>query len=107
MSWMDFLRMMADKYSLSAEQTEVFLSRFNEDNQNKPEKEIRDDFKKSLGIDLDVERYRKRMRNIYAKFAKNKQNPTGCLELNDKGPHKCKKLLDWLQKQYGKPELLE
>ncbi len=107
MSWMDFLRTMADKYSLSAEQTEVFLSRFSEENQNRSEKEIREDFKKFLGIDIDVEPYRKRMRRIYAKFAKNKQNPTGCFELNNDRPHKFYKLLDWLQKQYGEAEELE
>lgn len=105
MAWMDFLRTMADKYSLSAAQTQLFLARFDEDNQHKPEKEIQEDFEESLGIEM--ESYKKRMGRIYAKFKKNKQNPEGCPDLNYNGPNKFYKLLDWLQKQYGEPEELE
>lgn len=107
MPWIDFLRRMADKYSLSVEQTKIFLLRFNEDNKDKAEKEIKENFEKYLGIDLEPESYRKRMRGIYAKFRKNKQNLEGCADLNYNGPHKFHKLLGWLQEQYGEPEFDE
>ncbi|MDY6802321.1 MAG: AAA-like domain-containing protein [Cyanobacteriota bacterium] len=107
MSWMNFLRKMADKYELSPPQTQIFLPRFNEDNQNRSEKEIKEDLKKYLKIEIDVESYKKRMGSIYAKFTKNRQNPEGCPDLNYNGPHKFYKLLYWLEKKYGKPEQIK
>lgn len=107
MSWMNFLRTMADKYSLSVEQTEVFLSRFNEDNQHRSEKEIKEYLHKYLEIPIEPDSYTKRMRHVYAKFTKNRQNPEGCPYINYRGPHKFYKLLDWLENKYGKPEQIE
>ena len=101
---MNFLRMMADRYGLSPDQTEVFVARFNEDNRERSEAAIKENLKKFLRIDIEVEPYRKRMRNVYAKFAWGKQNPEGCLELNNLRSHKFDKLLEWLLGKYGKPE---
>lgn len=100
MTWDDFLRRMADDYSLSPEQTDVFVSRYSEANKNKPENEIEGNIKQHLGIDIDFDAYKKRRTRIYNKFTQNKQNPYGCSEINYKGPHKGEKLLKWLESKY-------
>lgn len=101
MTWDNFLRRMADDYSLSPEQTQVFVARFSEENKNKSENEIEEDLTQYLRIiNLDCHAYRKRRGGIYDKFTQNKQNPHGCREINHKGPHKAKKLLAWLESKY-------
>lgn len=100
MTWNDFLRRMADDYSLSPEQTDVFVARFSEVKKNKPENEIEENIEQHLGIAIDVDAYKKRRTGIYDKFTQSKQNPYGCTDINYKGPHKGKKLLNWLENKY-------
>ncbi|MEM9540410.1 MAG: AAA-like domain-containing protein [Cyanobacteria bacterium P01_E01_bin.42] len=60
------------------------------------------DLTKYLGIEIDVEAYRKRMKGVYDKFARSRQTPDGCEAIANKGPHKQRKLLAWLQEKYDK-----
>lgn len=99
MSWISFLRKMADDFDLSPEQTEVFLIRFDEENKQKAEKDIEKLFLENL--DLDKPAYEKRRKGIYGKFTWGKQKPKGCRELINAGPHKAAKLRAWLEIKYA------
>ena len=105
MSWINFLRVMADDFDLSPEQTEVFLIRFDEENKQKAEKEIEKLFLENL--DLDKPAYEKRRTGIYGKFTWGKQKPKGCRELINAGSHKAAKLRAWLESKYHEQPVIE
>ena len=100
MSWSNFLREMADRYGLSPEQTDVFLPRFGEKNRGQTESQITEGLPETLGVLIDPEAYKKRMKGVYDKFTRSRQNPEGCPDIDYKGPHKFKKLLAWLEDKY-------
>ena len=104
MSWINFLREMADDFDLSPEQTEVFLIRFDEKNKQKAEKEIEKLFE-NRGLDKPA--YVKRRKGIYGKFTWGKQKPKGCRELINAGPHKAEKLREWLESKYHEQPVIE
>ncbi|MEG4346645.1 ATP-binding protein [Microcoleus sp. A003_D6] len=105
MSWINFLRVMADDFDLSPEQTEVFLIRFDEENKQKAEKEMEKLFLENQGLDKPA--YEKRRKGIYGKFTWGKQKPNGSRELINAGPHKAKKLRKWLESKYDEQQVIQ
>lgn len=105
MSWINFLREMADDFDLSPEQTQVFIIRFDEKNKQKAEKEMEKLFLENLGLDKPA--YVKRRQGIYGKFTWGKQKPKGCRELINAGSHKAEKLRKWLESKYNEQQVIE
>ncbi|MEB3232024.1 MAG: NACHT domain-containing protein, partial [Leptolyngbyaceae bacterium] len=83
---------------MSTGQTGVFLIRFNEENKGRRDSDVKKLVEAQLS--LDAEAYKKRKTEIYAKFEWGKQNPDGCQTLENAGPQKHKRLLEWLEDKY-------
>ncbi|WP_445249103.1 AAA family ATPase [Microcoleus sp. OTE_8_concoct_300] len=105
MSWINFLREMADDFDLSPEQTQVFIIRFDDKNKQKAEKEMEKLFLENLGLDKPA--YVKRRQGVYGKFTWGKQKPKGCRELINAGSHKAEKLRKWLESKYNEQQVIE
>lgn len=107
MSWNSFLRNIADRYSLSGIERDIFIERFNEYNYDKNETEIIADLSKNLRLKIDETVYKKQLRVIYDKFIQSKENPEGCSDIDYKGPNKYKRLLAWLEAKYEQGSVLQ
>jgi len=94
MTWDNFLREIADEFGLSPGETEIFLIRWSEENKEKSEKEVENDIPK------ETENYKKVKTAIFKKFEFGQQQPNGCKTLEDAGPQKGKRLLEWLEEKY-------
>jgi WD40 repeat protein len=94
--WNAFLREMADAYSLSKAQTEVFLKQFAEENIGIRQTE-NDLVNKLEGINLYS--YKKYKTQIFDKFEKSRSKPDGC-EFCSKGSNKLPELEEWLKEKY-------
>jgi energy-coupling factor transporter ATP-binding protein EcfA2/sugar lactone lactonase YvrE len=94
--WDSFLRQMADDYSLSTAQTEVFLKQFSEDNigRRTTENNLVNQLK---GINLYS--YKKYKTQIFDKFKKSRSKPDGC-EFCSQGSNKLPELEEWLKEKY-------
>ncbi|WP_354634592.1 HEAT repeat domain-containing protein [Planktothricoides raciborskii] len=94
MTWDNFLREIADEFGLSPEETKIFRIRWSEENKEKPDKEVQNKIPK------ETENYKKFKTAIFNKFEFSKQNLKGCKTLEDSGPQKGKRLLEWLEEKY-------